>query len=57
MKPSIHQQAFRKTRYMCERSSESTEIANSDEKGLWRVNNQLFHVEKPMNSSDLTYYL
>ena len=33
-----------------EGSDESAEIANSGEKGLQRVNNRLFHVDKPMNS-------
>ena len=42
---------------MCESSSESAEIADSGEKGLQHVNNRLFNMDKPMNSSDLTYYL
>ena len=42
---------------MCESSSESAEIADSSEKELQHVNNQLFNMEKSMNSSDLTYYL
>ena len=37
--------------------NESAEIADSGEKGLHRVNNRLFHADKPMDSSDLTYYL
>ena len=32
-------------------------VADSGEEGLHRVNNRLFHVDKPMNSSDLTWYL
>ena len=36
---------------------ESAEIVDSGEKGLQRVNNRLFHVDKPRNSSDLTFYL
>ena len=43
--------------YMCESSSESAKIANSGEKGLQHVNNLLFNMDKPMNSSDLTCYL
>ena len=40
-----------------EGSDESAKIADSGEKGLQRVNNQLFHVGKPMDSLDLTCYL
>ena len=40
-----------------EGSGESVEIADSGENGLQRVNNRLFHMDKPMDSSDLTYYL
>ena len=40
-----------------EGSGESAKIADSGEKGLQRVNNRLFHMDKPMDSSDLTYYL
>ena len=40
-----------------EGSDESTKIADSGEKGLQRVNNRLFHMDKPMDSSDLSYYL
>ena len=42
---------------ICEGSSESTEIADSGEHGLRRVNNRLFNMDKPTDSSDLTYYL
>ena len=42
---------------ICEGLDESAKIADSDEKGLQRVSNQLFHMDKPMDSSDLTYYL
>ena len=38
-------------------SDELAEIADSGEKGLHRVNNRLFHMDKPMDSSDLTCYL
>ena len=34
---------------------ESAKIADSSEKELQRMNNRLFHADKPMNSSDLTY--
>ena len=40
-----------------ESSGELAKIANSGEKGLQRVNNRLFHTDKPMDSSDLTCYL
>ena len=40
-----------------EGSGESAKIADSGEKGLQRVNNRLFHMDKPMDSLDLTYYL
>ena len=36
---------------------ESVKIADSGEKGLQRVNNRLFHMDKPIDSSHLTYYL
>ena len=36
---------------------ESAEIADSGGKGLQRADNRLFHVNKPINSSDLTCYL
>ena len=42
---------------MREGSGGSAEIANSGEKGLQHVNNRLFNMNKPMNSSDLTYYI
>ena len=40
-----------------EGTGESAKIADLGEKGLQRVNNRLFHVDKHMNSSDLTCYL
>ena len=40
-----------------EGSDESTKIADSGEKGLQRVNNRLFHMDKPMDSLDSTRYL
>ena len=40
-----------------EGSDESAKIVDSSEKGLQRVNNQLFHADKLMDSSDLTYYI
>ena len=36
-----------------EGSNESAEIANSGEKGLQRVHNRLFYMDKAMDSSDL----
>ena len=40
-----------------EGSNESAKIADLGEEELQRVNNWLFHMNKPMDSSDLTYYL
>ena len=44
-------------RVIREGSDESTKIADSGENGLQRVNNRLFNMDKPMDSSDLTCYL
>ena len=35
----------------------SAKTANLGKKGLQRVNNRLFNMDKPMNSLDLTCYL
>ena len=40
-----------------EGSGESAKIANFGGEGLQLVNNQLFDMDRPMNSSDLTCYL
>ena len=39
-----------------EGSDKSAKIANSGEKGLQRVNNWLFHTNKPVDSLDSTRY-